>query len=484
MVNLFKINICMRLGSYYVFFIFLFFSCKSPKVDNPPAIDDQNLMEYSYTEDNVTLFPNPERGWVVTVNPNGNDTQPAPLLSSSLQAWKNGPDKITLVRKYYILKEFLNGPISATYLSMLQQDINTCRNEGFKIVPRFIYKWNVSAGTPEATLPIALQHIQQLKPYFNNNMDVIAFVEAGFVGKYGEWHGNSQSYIDNFSNKLLADGITLRDSLLSVIPSQRFLAMRYLFAHKMAFWPTPLSTIQAYKGSKQARIAYHHDYIMGESNWQAPRCGECPGFQSMLDYYIADTKWVPHTGEPCSTTSYYENIDPRPQLKALHQSTMVNNACIDYNFWKRQNWYEGLTKDMGYRISLTSAKASKSVIRGSNLVAKINLINRGYAAPYNPRKLELILRNQTTGVKFVIDITNKIEYVTDPRYWQPGEINLNLAVALPTSLAVGNYSLLLNLPDPTTTLHDLPAYSIRLANSNVWESVTGYNDLKATVEIK
>jgi hypothetical protein len=35
----------------------------------------------------------------------------------------------------------------------------------------------------------------------------------------------------------------------------------------------------------------------------------------------------------------------------------------------------------------------------------------------------------------------------------------------------------LNLPDPKPTLHDNPKFSIRLANSGIWNEATGYNKL-------
>ncbi|MER3482885.1 MAG: hypothetical protein C4332_06750, partial [Meiothermus sp.] len=37
--------------------------------------------------------------------------------------------------------------------------------------------------------------------------------------------------------------------------------------------------------------------------------------------------------------------------------------------------------------------------------------------------------------------------------------------------------------DPAGTLYGRPAYSIRLANQNVWESSTGFNSLLKTVSV-
>ena len=39
------------------------------------------------------------------------------------------------------------------------------------------------------------------------------------------------------------------------------------------------------------------------------------------------------------------------------------------------------------------------------------------------------------------------------------------------------YEVYLNLPDPYSTLHDNPLFSIRLANTNMWNENTGYNYL-------
>jgi hypothetical protein len=55
---------------------------------------------------------------------------------------------------------------------------------------------------------------------------------------------------------------------------------------------------------------------------------------------------------------------------------------------------------------------------------------------------------------------------------------------LPAGIVAGNYDLLLNLPDKYPALKTKPAFSIRLANDNVWEDNTGYNKLNYTITIK
>jgi hypothetical protein len=46
------------------------------------------------------------------------------------------------------------------------------------------------------------------------------------------------------------------------------------------------------------------------------------------------------------------------------------------------------------------------------------------------------------------------------------------------------YDVLLGLPDPTASLHDRPEYAIQLANKNVWESSTGFNNLGHKLEVQ
>jgi hypothetical protein len=72
----------------------------------------------------------------------------------------------------------------------------------------------------------------------------------------------------------------------------------------------------------------------------------------------------------------------------------------------------------------------------------------------------------------------------DPRRWLPGTlITVSQNLVLPSNIPAGTYALLLNLPDPAASLYARPEYSIQLANQNVWEATTGYNNLKASVVV-
>src|SRR5205085_1636652 len=107
----------------------------------------------------------------------------------------------------------------------------------------------------------------------------------------------------------------------------------------------------------------------------------------------------------------------------------------------------------------------------------LNIENVGYASPYNPRKLQLVLRNRQTGKAFFVACK------TDLRFWFSGKKECKETVYLPKNITSGSYEVLLNLPDKYASITKNPTYSIRLANENMWEEKTGYNNLKHVISV-
>jgi len=104
--------------------------------------------------------------------------------------------------------------------------------------------------------------------------------------------------------------------------------------------------------------------------------------------------------------------------------------------------------------------------------------NQGFANPYNPRNLEVILRNTATGKRYGL-LTHE-----DPRFWASGDTTaVAVEGGLPSDMPPGAYEVFLSLPDPEPRLHDRWEYAIRLANAGVWEDTTGYNRLQDTLVV-
>ena len=61
-----------------------------------------------------------------------------------------------------------------------------------------------------------IRHIEQLKLTLTKNADVIAWMEAGFIGAWGEWHTSTHGI-----DKSLDDKRDVLGALLQVLPASR-----------------------------------------------------------------------------------------------------------------------------------------------------------------------------------------------------------------------------------------------------------------------
>ncbi len=139
-----------------------------------------------------------------------------------------------------------NAPISQDYLNKIQADFNAVRNAGIKIIPRFAYSDSDVAGQRDASKAQIISHINQLQPLFQNNADVIASVQAGFIGSWGEWY-----YTDYFGIAPTATDYANRkevvNALLAALPASRMIHIRTpLLKQKIAGTTTAIASGQAY----------------------------------------------------------------------------------------------------------------------------------------------------------------------------------------------------------------------------------------------
>ena len=129
---------------------------------------------------------------------------------------------------------------------------------------------------------------------------------------------------------------------------------------------------------------------------------------------------------------------------------------------------ENIKRRLGYRLQLVSGRFRTEAQPGQAIPLTLEFQNVGFAAPFNPRGLELVLRHTVTGQKFFAALSRD----TDVRRWLPGTNHvLSAQLSLPVDIPPGDYELLLNLPDPAPTLYGMIPYSVRLANSNALSSL-------------
>ena len=447
-----------------------------------PPTADTTTTTITYTPTNA-LFPNPERG--IYRHTEAHATNYLPLNLASLQNDRQNQN-ITLILRMFYLQAFVQSDISPTYLAQMQTDFDTLRTAGLKVIIRFAYTKNLPPEPPygDASPTQILRHLEQLQPILQANADVIAAVQAGFIGVWGEWY-YTDHFVDDPTRPWIispAQHAQRRDvvveTLLDILPETHFVQLRYPASKQIMFGDTtPLEPTEAFSGRALARLAHHNDCFLASDN----DLGTYRGDQIEADkaYVAAETRFLPQGGESCR---------PNPP-RTLCPTALAELATFHWSFlnllyhpdvltgWADGGCWEEIQRRLGYRLALTQGVYTDQVVPGQPFTIALDLHNEGWAAPFNPRQVALVLRHTTDQTIYHTSLP------TDPRFWLPeeGPITLDYHICTAASLPPGDYELLLHLPDPHHP--QSAAYAIRLANEGVWEEATGYNHLGHTLTV-
>ena len=425
-------------------------------------------------EPSIQDFPNPERGIIARFSPWGKEPRPLMKVSKLKELRK---ENITLIRRVYLISEFRHSPLSESFLEKVAVDLATARKAGIKVIIRFSYNW--LKGGPDATKERILSHQKQLKPLLEDNYDVIAYMEAGFIGYWGEWNRSSNNLRQNPQARK-----EILFNALSVLPIERMVALRYTYYKRDAFKSDqPLKPKQAFDGSNQARIGAHNDCFLADLDNRGTYNSQNPvNIDWQKSYLNLDNRYVVQGGELCHPEPNNLNDDCP---NALQEFARLRWSAINIDHNDAQETLEGwidqgclgeIKKRLGYRFRLVKSEVPADVKQGEAFTIKFEIVNDGWAAPYNSRQLELILRERNTGVEYYLPVKE------DPRQWLPEKNHkIEVAAALPKDTSPGIYDVFLNLPDPTPRLYNRSEYAMRLANYGVWEESTGYNSLRANI---
>ena len=435
----------------------------------------------TYTVDDQTIFPNPERGFTDEL---GGETM---LSDSKNHVVKPEADwyfeefggKQTLTVLIYYLGNYKTKDLSAKILQGFDEDMQILRDNGFKCVLRFAYDWN---SKKDAELIWVKRHIEQLKPHLAANSDVIYVMETGFVGQWGEWY-----YSSNFGNetqKLNNNRRQVLEAMLDACPSNRFLLVRYPLI-KLSYLgdEVPLSAEEAFSGSIRARIGHHNDAFLADwgNDGTYGRDGDGPDDDPVLRQYIADeTLFVPNGGE----TNVEGSLAKQVYTQAESEMSKYHWSFCGYSYsrdvtdrWRSSGIYDNLDRKMGYRYQLTTATIPSVATAGGEARVELKIKNAGYAPLYNERKAYIVLRNQQSVFS--------IQLSTDPRRWLPNGVvtTIDENVTIPEDIPNGTYEVYLHMPDAAESLAADPRYAVRFANVGTWDATTGMNKLNTTMEI-
>jgi hypothetical protein len=383
-----------------------------------------------------------------------------PLVRSTDFAEENGevlnPDRgfyggdrpISLVKVY--LGDYCNtATLPSSVLTSARAAMSAERDAGHRAVVRMLYAddgdLNACGRADAMSLAIIEGHIAQLAPYWTEFADVIAYVQAGFLGMWGEWHS-----VDAPAGTALAEDANNRErvlrGLLDSVPSNRAIGVRRpRFRDELPFGAGDL-----------ARIGFHNDCFLSTATDYGTYDGD-RSVEEWKDYTRGATTVVPIGGETCNDDATYTACD-----HAVAEMERLRFAYLNIEYsqpviarWRNEGCFDEIERRLGYRIVVRAVEAPASVAVGGALRMRLELENVGFAPPYSTRRARIVLRNGGT------ERTLTPREPPDTRTWRPGTTTVDLIADLPADLDTGEWEVRLLLLEDVS---DLPAYAMLFAN--------------------
>jgi hypothetical protein len=363
------------------------------------------------------------------------------------------------------LQDYRDRSLDAALLTSLTNGFARARAAGIKLVLRFAYNNSASADASKSRI---LGHIGQLSPLLHDNADVIAVMQAGFIGAWGEWHSSTNGLDTDAAH---ADVLL---ALLSALPSSRSVQVRRP-NFKDTYRPGALTAADAYTGSSRSRIGHHNDCFLASATDMGTYSSPV---STWMSYVAQDTLYAPMGGETCAVYAARSDCAPAvAEMESKHWSylnRMYNGTVISR--WGTQGCDATIKQRLGYRFVIRRVAHSASTPPGGVLALELDIRNRGFAVPFNQRPIEVVLINGSVRRTALLSF--------DARRLPAGaKTTIKTYLRIPANLAPGTYTLALRMPDPYSRLAADPRYAIQMANTGVWDAATGDNVLTRSLVI-
>ena len=418
---------------------------------------------YTY-EESFEDFANPERGFYKPFEfRNAQQTITADQVRECVE------QNYTLLLYEFYLTEFMESDISQEYLDNIAACFSALRQGGAKCVLRFAYKSRESDTPWDASPEWVARHIGQLTDVIRANSDVICCWQAGFVGVWGEWYYTDHFVMNPSSDEDYQPRRKVIDAMLAALPENRQVAVRTPTFKIRMFgldFDDVLTKETAHDGSALSRIGAFNDCFVAD-----PTDVGTYDSEKHREFWAKDNRYLFMGGETCRVDENSCQCGFSLSELATYHWSYLNSA---YNRKVLQVWKDGQCFDevacrLGYRFVLESCTMPAEVRKSDDFDLECSILNVGYAAPSNPRGLELVFVDEK-GRQTVCPLDD------DPRFWMDSSRHiLKASVAAPRK--AGAYKVYLSLPDPQKALYGIPSYSIRFANKDIWDAENGWNFL-------
>lgn len=348
----------------------------------------------SYTED-VDAHPlNPERGMFFQEEQRDGASSFTPLTVAHLAQRRSLGH--TLMRRTYNLRAFRGlTTVPASYRDAMEQEFANAREARIKLIVRFVYDYNGDADNNPPAARI-IQHIESLRDLVQRNSDTIAALEPGFIGKWGEHHGASHLRNEWWGNDW-SDRLPIMQAIGENFTTVQ-LPNRY--PRHTEFYSTRLPQHIV------NRLGFCNDFAFGGSD-EGGTFSESsfPGGRAWI------TNFVHRKGRAVGGEHVFDNDSDATLISRFAYFDAQDWSYLNSGFdartldvWKRTpypgggTYYDRLVRRLGYRFVLRSAVLPDRIVPGAKFNVQITLDNVGYAAPFNARDVQFVMRDAASGV--------------------------------------------------------------------------------------
>lgn len=439
----------------------------------------------SYTE-KVGTINNPACGytstcWAVckpdntpTYNPTGNIV----LFFIDIGAFSSGVNGITKDDGTYI--DGVDYDLNETFFSAWRTTLENCRKNGCMVALRFRYDANGKDKPEPATFDKVLDHIRQIKDsgILEDYKDIIAYVESGFVGKWGEQHGGKYTSVE--------DKAKILDAMLDCVPSPIPVTVRTpdIFAKWVGIERKDLADYQS--SGEELRVGLYNDGYMGSDS----DLGTFSNRPVEIEWLSGQTLTSYYGGEFSGNLDWAKKYDTYlpenaiPEMYKTHLSYINGNIFQlykDYTFGSQydvdgadnsayygQNVFQFIRDHLGYRFVLRKSELSETVEQGGTLALDFSVENTGFANIIPETKTEIILEQNGNFIRTPVAV-NSNEWYSCTTSDELLELNL------PDSLPTGDWNAYLKISFGNNSTDQLNLRSVQFANDEIWNASLGAN---------
>lgn len=419
-----------------------------------PAVAGQtDLQRIEFTADDGD-HPNPERGFYLSAKHPLQELTRREVREAFAQDYR-------LLYVRIDLADYRTQPLPDRFMRALSKGFEAARREGVKLIVRPVYNYPHGEtdyeAAQDAPLDIVLRHIDQIGALMRENSDVIAYIQAGYIGAWGEWH-TSSNHLTSPENRA-----RIMDAIIDTAPPERTVQFRY--PPYIGEW---IATRDA--APDDLRIGFHNDCFLA-SDTDVGTYSENPEERETQQEAMARLSANgPFGGETCNPLD-----DPAPSPRSdcadiLREGALLGLTYLNAGYyrplfhdrWEAEGCLGTVRNSMGYRLSLVRLKYPETVRIGQEARLSVTVANTGWARPYNAKQFRVVLKSHDSGAIFEFGGSD-----ADSRAWLPGsETDIGIGLRVDASVPPGDYDLYLALRDGAPSLAVDPRYSVRFANAD------------------